>query len=81
MRHSLVINALLRLKRSGNKNMALWEKAEPISLDELRVRFAALARSEFASKPVGSEVEELTFEELWRIFESLEDIEDCPIIS
>ncbi len=82
MRHSSLIHALFNSKRTGNKNLALWDKAEPISLEEIKARFASIARNEFAYKadhPVLG-AEELTFEELWKIFESLEDLDDCPVV-
>ena len=63
--------------------MTLWDRAEPISLDEIRARFAALARHDLAYKPVQSALdnEVLTLDELWKIFESLEELDDWPVIS
>lgn len=84
MRNSLLIRIWHLLQRSENKKLALlWDKAEPVSLAELKVRFADLARNElkYRGDQPSVDCEELTFEELWRIFESLEDLEECPIIS
>lgn len=83
MRHSSLFNALWFLTRSENKKLALlWDKAEPVSLEELKAKFADLARSElgFKAGQVTLASEEVTFEELWRIFESLEELEDWPVI-
>lgn len=83
MRHSSLFNALRFLTYTKNKKLArLWDKAEPVSLEELKIKFADLARSELGYK-VGQATlvsEEVTFEELWRIFESLEELEDWPVI-
>lgn len=83
MRHSSVINAIVSLIRSRNSTKVLWDSAEPISLEELKARFVALARAELANNPNQpvAKTEELTFEELWRIFELMEDLEDYPVIS
>lgn len=86
MSHSSLIKALFVLMRFENKKMALWDKAEPISLEELKAKFAALAlaRNDVAFKAEQSSLEPddaLTLEELWRIFESLEELEDRPLIS
>lgn len=82
MRYSLLLRALRLLSGSKNNKIALWDRAEPISLDELKAKFTELARNELACKSDLPTVdsESLTFEELWRIFESLEDLEDYPII-
>ena len=82
MRHSSIIRILRLLMRSENNKMALWNKAEPISLDELKAKFEALVRDELVSKSNESALsdEELTFEELWKVFESLEELEDFPVV-
>jgi hypothetical protein len=83
MRHASYIKALFLLKRSENKKLALlWNQAEPISLDELKAKFAALVRDELAYQPDQAipNVDSFTLEELWVIFESLEELEDYPLI-
>ena len=82
MRHSSIIRILRLLMRSQNNKMALWNKAEPISLDELKTKFGDLVRDEFVSKANESALagEEVTFEELWKVFESLEELEEFPIV-
>ena len=82
MRHSSIIRILRLLMRSQNSKMALWNKAEPISLDELKTKFGDLVRDEFVSKANESALagEEVTFEELWKVFESLEELEEFPIV-
>lgn len=83
MRYSSLINVLDILKHSEHRKLALlWEQAEPISLEEIKAKFAVLARHEIASDTdlVCADAEKLTFEELWRIFETLEDLEDYPLI-
>ena len=83
MCHSSLFNALWLLTRSENKKLALlWDKAEPVSLEELKAKFADLARGELGYKAGQATLasEEVTFEELWRIFESLEELEDWPVI-
>ena len=82
MRHSSIIRILRLLMRSQNNKMALWNKAEPISLDELKTKFGDLVRDEFVSKANESALagEEVTFEELWKVFESLEELEEFPVV-
>jgi len=82
MRHSSIIQILRLLMRSENNKMALWNKAEPISLDELKAKIEGLVRDEFVSKVNESALidEELTFEELWKVFESLEELEEFPVV-
>ena len=81
MRHSSIIRILRLLMRSQNSKMALWNKAEPISLDELKTKFD-LVRDELVSKANESALagEEVTFEELWKVFESLEELEEFPVV-
>lgn len=84
MHYSSLNNILhILINRSKNKKLALlWDQAEPITLEELKAKFAALARNEIASENdiACADAEKLTFEELWKIFESLEDLEDYPLI-
>jgi len=83
MRHSSLFNALRFLTYAKNKKLArLWDKAEPVSLEELKAKFADLACGELGYKAGQAALasENVTFEELWRIFESLEELEDWPVI-
>lgn len=83
MRQSSLIRVLRLLMRSESNKLALWDTAQPIALDELRVKFAALARNDVAFQPDQPTLDSgtLTMEELWKIFESLDELEDWPVIS
>lgn len=82
MRHPSLIRVLLLLTRFEDKNLALWDKAEPISLDELKAKFAELACNDAALKSDQPSLDSdaLTLDQLWKIFESLDELEDCPLI-
>lgn len=85
MQHSLNICDFLFQKRREKKPPALWDIAEPVSLDEIRAELAILTRKH--GKQVTEEFdqqitehEDLTLEQLWKIFEELEDVDDCQVI-
>lgn len=83
MRHSSLIRILrLLIHQENNKLGLIWDRAEPISLEDIKAKFAVFARSELANSAdhLLSDHEALTLEELWRIFESLEELEDYPVI-
>jgi hypothetical protein len=82
MRHSLKIYEFLFQKRRERKPPELWDIAEPISLDEIKAELANLTRTQFAEKfdPRVIVPEELSLDQLWKIFESLEEVDDCQII-
>lgn len=83
MHYTSLNNIFRTLKSSKNKKLALlWDQAEPITLEELKAKFAVFPRNEIASENdvAFTDAEKLTFEELWKIFESLEDLEDYPLI-
>jgi len=84
MRQSLLTRISHLLDRSKRRKLALlWDKAEPVSTEELKTMFTELARKELIYKPDQRVVDSdsLNFDELWQIFESLEDLDDCPVIS
>lgn len=82
MRHSLKIYEFLFQKRREKKPPELWDIAEPISLEEIRAELARLTRTQFAEKfdPRAIVHEELTLDQLWKIFEALEEVDDCQMI-
>lgn len=82
MSHSSNICAFLFKKRREGLAPGLWDVAEPISLDEMRVQLLALTRKHAEEKPnyQALEHEALTLEQLWKVFEQLEDVDDCQMI-
>lgn len=81
MQHSSLFNAL-QIKRSENKNLALWDSAQPIPLDELKAKFAALTRNQTGGKTDQATAanDDLMLEELYKIFETLEDLDDSAVV-
>lgn len=86
MQHSLLINILQLLRGRDKKALALWEKAMPISIDELEARLTALTTKSDNEKPVAFPIDFGTqsFEELLaqleNLWEQMEDLDDCSVV-
>lgn len=86
MRQSLLINALGLLKAQENKASTLWDKAKPISIHELEARLTALTRKPVNEKSVpcpiefGTESFEELLAQLEKMWEQLEDLDDCSVV-
>ena len=72
--------AFLFKKRREGSPPALWEIAEPVSLDEIREQLAVLTRGHVQEHHPHVEHEALSLEQLWDIFEKLQDIDDCQVV-
>ena len=81
MRYSSFIQAFLSQKRHKQNALALWAAAQPISLDEAKAELVALSHDyEVTTICPADASRALTLDDLWAIFESLEDIDDCRVI-
>lgn len=82
MHQSFKIYEFLLQKRREKKPPALWDFAEPISLDEIRSELAKLTHTQIADQNAPKDFihEELSLDQLWNIFESLEDVDEYQMI-
>jgi len=81
MHYSSLIQMFLSKKRQDPKALALWDAAEPISFEEIKTELVAYSRQGELAKINPSDLNRaLTLDDLWAIFESLEDIDDCRVI-
>ena len=86
MQCTLLINALKLLRAKENKALALWEQAMPFSLDELESRLAVLSTETVKESSVtlanepGSETFEELLAQLERMWEMMEDLDDCSVV-
>lgn len=82
MKPLAMLKALSFFHQRKDHFSAVWETAEPILLDDLRAQLATLVSQQLPEKRqvVKSELDAMTIEQLWRVFESLDDIDDCKVI-
>jgi len=86
MRFTLLINTLKLLRGKENKALALWEQAMPFSLDELESRLTALTTETVKESSVtystetGTESFEELLGQLERMWEMMEDLDDCSVV-
>ncbi|MGR8930850.1 MAG: hypothetical protein ACU836_09430 [Gammaproteobacteria bacterium] len=79
MQYFSMIQGFLSLMGSKHiKEKALWDTAVPISLDEAKARSDGITSSERVgqSGPSQADAEEISFDELWQVFQSLEELEE-----
>ena len=86
MRQSLQINAFRLLNHRKHTATAIWDKAEPVSIDSLAAELATLTSKLPEEKQTpnhfarGTESLEDLWEQIETLWEQLEDIDDCRVV-
>lgn len=86
MRQSFQHTALRLLKPRKQIPPALWDAAEPVSVDSLAAELVVLTSQLPAEKqasthfPLGTESLEELWEQIESLWEQLEDIDDCRVV-